>query len=258
MSLSPDVAAGAVLAAGAIASGPLAIRAAFRMRPGRNVFFASWGFGQALVGLIVAVVAGLVAGHFLPPEYAGLATPIGLAGGCVVALASARRAQRAPWAALGLSQPALAPSSLVVGPALAVLALPAGIGAALLTGTWAGGEGPLRAEVLASASTGIDPVWWLTFLLFAPLVAELWFRGFLQPLLVQNFSERGGLVLSAVLFASLHGTADFLPMLALGLALALAKLRTQSTYTVILGTVLWNGVALWLASSGSARLPLAF
>ena len=213
---------------------------------------------RALLGLIVAVVAGLLAGSFLPAEYAGLATPIGLAGGCVVALASARRAQREPWAALGLAQPALAPSSLLVGPALTILALPAGIGAAFLTGTWAGAEGSLRSSLFDSFPAGVDPVWLVVFLLFAPLVTELWFRGFLQPLLVQNFSERGGLVLSAVLFASIHGTADFLPMLALGLALALAKLRTQSTYTVILGTVLWNAVALWLASSGSARLPLAF
>ncbi len=258
MNVSPDVAAGAVLTAGAIASGPLAIRAAFQLRPGRNVFFASWGFGQALVGLIVAVLAGLLAASFLPPEYAGLATPIGLAGGCVVAFASAHRAQRAPLAALGLAPSALAARPLLVGPAMTLLALPAGIGTAFLAGTWGASEGSWRSSVLESGSAGLDPVWWVVFLLFAPVVTELWFRGFLQPLLVQNFSERGGLVLSAVLFASIHGTADFLPMLALGLALALAKLRTQSSYTVILGAALWNAVAFWLGSSGSARLPLAF
>ena len=257
MSISPELAAGAVLVSAAVACGPLAIRAAFWMRPGRQVFFASWGFGQVLVGLIAASVAGLLAAGFLGAPWSSLVTLFGLAGGCLVALASARRAQREPWVALGLSRRSLAPRALAVGPLLALLAVPAGIGAALLVGEpTALGPG---AAWLPDSASGLDPRGLVIFLLIAPLVTELWFRGFLQPLLVQNFSERGGLLLSAVLFASIHGPAAFLPMLALGLALALAKLRTQSTFSAVLGAVLWNATALALASfdAGSIQLPLA-
>lgn len=256
MNVSPELAGGAVLVAGSVAAGPLAVRAAFRLRPGRNVFFASWGFGQALVALIAMILVGWLAPRFLTDLPVGGASILAIGAGCLVAFHAARRAQREPVLALGLAPEASGGAALLVGPLVALMAVPAGIGASMVSAEL--GAGPsLRAVHLAG---GLDPVSIALFLLIGPLVTELWFRGFLQPLLVQNFSERGGVVLSALLFAAIHGLPDFLPAFALGLALSLAKLRTQSTWSAFLGSVTWNAVAFALAAAGAQGigLPLLF
>jgi membrane protease YdiL (CAAX protease family) len=63
--------------------------------------------------------------------------------------------------------------------------------------------------------------------LVLPLLEELLFRAFLQPLLVQNLHDRPGIALTALLFALLHGTAAFLPILAFALLLGGLMHRTQ-------------------------------
>jgi membrane protease YdiL (CAAX protease family) len=60
-----------------------------------------------------------------------------------------------------------------------------------------------------------------------PFFEELLFRAFLQPLLVQNLHDRPGIVLTALCFALLHGTAASVPIFAFALLLGGLMLRTQ-------------------------------
>jgi membrane protease YdiL (CAAX protease family) len=60
-----------------------------------------------------------------------------------------------------------------------------------------------------------------------PFFEELIFRGFLQPLLVQNLGDRGGVVATSVVFGALHGASAFLPIFGLSLILGGVMLRTQ-------------------------------
>jgi hypothetical protein len=68
-----------------------------------------------------------------------------------------------------------------------------------------------------------------------PLLEELAFRGFLQPLLVSTFGAVGGVLLQAVPFAALHGAEyswswqQLIVMLAAGLAFGWMRQRTGST-----------------------------
>jgi uncharacterized protein len=63
--------------------------------------------------------------------------------------------------------------------------------------------------------------------LVLPLFEELLFRGFLQPLLVQNLHDRAGLVLTALCFALLHGVEAGVPIFGFALILGGLMLRTQ-------------------------------
>ena len=75
-----------------------------------------------------------------------------------------------------------------------------------------------------------------------PLFEEVLFRVFLQPLLVQNFSEKGGVLLTSLAFAALHGTSAFLPIFGLSLLLGGVMLRTQRLTAVWLVHALHNGI----------------
>jgi membrane protease YdiL (CAAX protease family) len=75
-----------------------------------------------------------------------------------------------------------------------------------------------------------------------PLLEEVVFRSFLQPLLVQNFREVLGVGLTSVFFAAMHGPEVFLPIFALSCLLGAVKLRTQSLYTVWFLHALNNGI----------------
>jgi len=70
---------------------------------------------------------------------------------------------------------------------------------------------------------------------------ELIFRGFLQPFLVQNFRDVGGVVLTSLIFALLHGGVAFGPIFALSLLLGGVALRTRR---------LWASWAMHAAHNG--------
>ena len=72
----------------------------------------------------------------------------------------------------------------------------------------------------------------LLAVLVAPLLEEILFRAFLQPLLVQNLSDRLGIVVTSLVFAALHGTAALVPIFALSLLLGAIMLRTQRLFAV--------------------------
>jgi hypothetical protein len=79
-----------------------------------------------------------------------------------------------------------------------------------------------------------------------PFVEELFFRGFLQPLLVQNFRDKGGVVLTAAIFGALHGASSFLPIFGLALVLGGVMLRTQRLMAAWAIHALHNGLQIGL------------
>jgi membrane protease YdiL (CAAX protease family) len=79
-----------------------------------------------------------------------------------------------------------------------------------------------------------------------PFFEELVFRGFLQPLLVQNLGDRGGVVATSVVFGAVHGASPFLPICALSLILGGVMLRTQRLAGSFAVHALHNGLTLAL------------
>jgi uncharacterized protein len=76
--------------------------------------------------------------------------------------------------------------------------------------------------------------------LVAPLVEELFFRGFLYPALARRLGEMWGIGLTAALFAALHGSqlalawAPLLVLFLVGTVLTLIRARTNSLATCVL------------------------
>jgi membrane protease YdiL (CAAX protease family) len=65
----------------------------------------------------------------------------------------------------------------------------------------------------------------------APIVEESFFRGFLQPAVRQVVGQRGGIIITAALFALAHHSLSiFLPIFVLGLVLGYLYEKTQSTF----------------------------
>jgi CAAX protease family protein len=109
---------------------------------------------------------------------------------------------------------------------------------------------PFEPQVLLTHFADVGPVALpLAFLLTAvvqPLLEEILFRGFLQPLLVQNLNDWAGIALTSVLFALLHGTSAFLPIFSLSLVLGGLMLRTRRIAAPWLVHGLHNGIVLAL------------
>jgi hypothetical protein len=132
------------------------------------------------------------------------------------------------------------------------VALPAIVGL-LLVSSWLWplvGVAPAEQDVVDIARTLEGPAFWAfagAAVLVIPLCEELMFRAFLQPLLVQNLGDRGGVAMTALLFAGIHGNAFvLLPMFALSLVLGAVMLRTQRIAACFVVHALHNGATLVL------------
>jgi CAAX protease family protein len=91
----------------------------------------------------------------------------------------------------------------------------------------------------------------------APLVEELFFRGFLYPALARRWGLAVGVVVTAALFASIHASqlahawAPLLLLFFVGVVLTVVRARTHSVATTFLIHVGYNGTLfgmLYLAS----------
>jgi CAAX protease family protein len=94
-------------------------------------------------------------------------------------------------------------------------------------------------------------------LTFAPLVEELFFRGFLYPAVARSWGLAAGVVVTSALFASIHASqlahawAPLLLLFCVGVVLTLVRARTNSVATTFLIHVGYNGTLfgmLYLAS----------
>lgn len=89
--------------------------------------------------------------------------------------------------------------------------------------------------------------------LVGPFLEELLFRGFLQGVLCELLGARAGLVVTAVLFASLHGRAGLPGLLLLSLVLGWLRARSGSFFVSFVVHALHNGLTLALALGAGIR-----
>lgn len=242
--LAPATVAGLVLLAVGLCLVPIATQALRAIRPGRNVFFARWGFAQVLVSVLVAAVVGWAVSALAPPLVAERwAIPAGLAAALGVAWYAARTLHPEGWRALGLADLG-GPRDHAAGLALLAIGAPALLGVALI---WARLVGARPLGATASAALEGDPVALALVLVGLPLVFELYFRGFLLPLFAQNFSERGGLWLCALFGASVGGVGTLGAQIVLGALAGQLRLRTHRVVPCVVLHALYNGAVLGAA-----------
>ena len=260
---------GLVLVLASIALFPLGRALSLRLVPDRNVIFARWGFfhvGLAIFTYFALTILGGMALGAAGLALSGGLVPVVFGAGLQVAtvalcFAFARRLDPDGIASLGLRRGANL-RSLGVGALAYAFGIPAIMGAMLLSAwSWKtlGVDAPPQELLkLVLELEGADRwVFALLAVALIPLCEELFFRGFLQPLLVQNLGDRGGLFATAFLFAAVHGNlVAFLPIFVLALLLGMVMLRTQRIAAAWLVHALHNGItiALVLGSDWARRM----
>ncbi len=255
---SDDVALiGALLLFSGLGLLPVGRLLAERAFPAPRVLFVRWGFTHLLVTVVFFLML-LFAVNLLGVDGVLCALVAGVGAFALTAAFAtwvARRTEPTPWESLGLRG---APHVRAVGLGLALYAvfLPAIFGAGLRSPwlvEWAGGVAEGQEVLLEIGGLeGRELV--LAFVVAAvlqPFLEEFLFRGFMQPLLVQNFRETGGVVLTSLVFAVIHGWVAFLPVFCLSLLLGGLYLRTRSLIAVAVVHSLHNGVVLTLFLSSN-------
>lgn len=248
---------------------PLGRLLAERVFPAPRVLFVRWGFTHVVATSLVFLVSSLLAVTLLGAADVLSALVAGVLAFTLTAAfvtRVARRSEPKPGESLGLVGAAHA-RAVGLGLALYLVFLPALLGAGLLS-PWlverAGGA-PVGQRVLLEIG-GLPGVELCLALFVAvalqPFLEEFLFRGFLQPLLVQNFRERGGIVLTSLIFGVIHGQVAFLPVFCLSLLLGAIYLRTRSLVAIVIVHGVHNGLVLglflrsaeWRELSGASAL----
>ena len=234
-----------------------------RLFPRARVHFVRWGFTHVLAVTVFFLLASAFALHLIGDE--GVAHVL-MAGAAAFALTAAfilcvaKRTEPTPWSSLWLTD-ASHGRSIALGVCLYVVFLPAIFGAGLVS-PWlverAGGvaEGQEVLLEIGGLEGGALGIALLIAVCLQPFLEELLFRCFLQPLLVQNFRETGGVVLTSFLFALIHGEVSLLPVFCLSLVLGALYQRTRSFAAVAVVHGLHNGLVLtlFLSSEGWREL----
>ncbi|MFN0243728.1 MAG: lysostaphin resistance A-like protein [Planctomycetota bacterium] len=246
---------GVVLVAAAVTLAPLTALAVRRIFPGRNIVFARWGFSH-VVAAVALIFASLIVLQSVWPQPPGDVTTALLRMVCVLAVAGvyvlrvAHRMEPEGWRALGLWRGRQG-RAVVAGVVAYGMSLPLLLGLLALW-PWVlerlGGQAVEQETVRLFAELSPGERWLPAILAIAvqPFFEELLFRVFLQPLLVQNLSDKLGVIATSLAFASLHGFAAFLPIFGLSLVLGGVMLRTQRLAAVWAVHALHNGLTVWL------------
>lgn len=253
---------GLVLVLVSVALFPLARALAGRLFPARTVIFARWGFfhaGLAILFYFSAMIAGAGALGAAGVDLQGGLAPVLFSAAlqlATVALVAtfAHRLDPDGVRSLGLRAGGWL-GAAGVGLVGYVAVLPAILGSmALSAWGWTALGVELEVQDVLRLVLELDGAERALFVVLAvaviPLLEELFFRAFLQPLLVQNLGDRAGVVLTAAIFAAVHGNVfAFLPIFTLALALGLVMLRTQRVVGAWLVHALHNGLTLALVLS---------
>ena len=238
------------------------------------VFFARWGFSHVLVaalsalgttvllGALTGALAGTPAGvegadpalqdgaaAAQPGILVQLYLTMGILGaGVAYAAYTARRLHPEGIGALGLATGGNV-RAIVAGALAYPLLLPGVLGVAALWPPIAEALGfEVGPQEVLSSIRGLEGAALVQAIVLAvvvgPFLEEALFRGFLQPLLVQNLRELGGIAVTSALFAALHGASAFAPLFALSMLLGYVQLRTQRLGAAWFVHGLHNGLTL--------------
>jgi len=259
VTIEGNVTAGLVLLVTAFALAPVVRALADKLLGRPEVFFARWGFTHVglalLIGFGAAVLSAFVPGRGI---LAALVKMCLITAVVVVwCVACARRLDPGGLGALGVRRGANL-RSIAAGIGAYVLLVPAWAGVVFLWPAVARTVGieVEQQEVLVQILElfGTIGLWLALFLAIVvqPLLEEVVFRGFLQPLLVQNLREKGGIVATSVLFGLMHGLSAFLPIFALSLLLGWVQLRTQRLSAAWAVHALHNALVLSLGLAWQA------
>ena len=243
---------------------PVTLHVVRALTPGRRVFFARWGFSH-VVGVVAAGVAGVLlsgaivrAAGIEPDDAEGTSLLLLLnvvAFSLPAALCCWVAWDKEPTRLRALGFPERDPEdpgaglrALLAAGAATLLSIPVLAGAYSLwppVVEWLDGgfEDQAVKQLIASLEGADLAVAAVIGILVQPFLEELLFRGFLQPLLVQNLSDRLGIVVTSVVFALMHGVHAFFPIFVLSLLIGGIMLRTRS---------LWAAFAIHAANNAFA------
>ncbi len=224
-----------------------------RSFPAPRVLFVRWGFTHLLSTALVFVLTTAIAVRLFGGEGVVRALLVGFSAFVIAAAFIARVAKSTepePAQSMGISGAPHGRSALL-GVSLYLLFLPALLGVSLLSPwllerTMGAAEGQEVLLKIGALEGGALALSLLLAGLLQPFLEEVLFRGFLQPLLVQNFRERGGIFLTSAAFAALHGAVAFLPVFCLSLLLGSIYLRTRSLIAVAAVHSIHNSLVLTL------------
>ena len=89
---------------------------------------------------------------------------------------------------------------------------------------------------------------WITLVIFFPIYEELLFRGFMFKGICQTYiGKKGALFFSTSIWAGIHLQYDLILiniLIAFGILLGIARLKTKSIYIPIIMHILWNAIVL--------------
>jgi membrane protease YdiL (CAAX protease family) len=249
---------GAVLAAAGCVMTYVVLTLAKHLLPDREPVPVPWGFavllpvvgiwllGQVVVPLLWASLSGS-AEFSLNAEF--IMMLVIFAGPSWLIFGVARRAHSGGLRDLGFRKDGnLRP--VLFGLAAYTLLIPALLAGMLL---WpallqALGETPQTQAVMQSffGLEGSEIVLPLIFaVLILPFFEELFFRAFLQPLLVQKLRPTGGVVVTSLLFGAMHGLSALGPVFLLSLIMGGVMQRTRRFAACYCIHALHNGLTLW-------------
>jgi membrane protease YdiL (CAAX protease family) len=241
---------GAVAVVSTLALLPVAWLGVKRLVPQRNVVFARWGFSHVGLAILLSF-GGSWLMHLLWPQdesllralvvsMAGFATAV--AGVVLWSVQLDPDGVRSLGVRAGGNARAIAAALL-----LYAVTLPGILGLGLVWRWILGvlGHAPELQDV-AVQFLELPPegraVPLVLGIAIGPLLEEILFRSFLQPLLVQNLREVAGIAVTSAIFAGLHGVDVFLPIFALSCVLGAIMLRTQRLAAAWVVHALNNGI----------------
>jgi membrane protease YdiL (CAAX protease family) len=141
-------------------------------------------------------------------------------------------------------------ATMLVG--LAIAQIPLGILALQGATVWqssAGSNLEVGRALVASLSGPAGLALLVATVIVAPMVEELLYRGYLLGTLAERGWRAGAVVISALLFVTLHfEPANLIASLCLGLGTGLCALRTRSVVPGFIVHVVSNAFGMWYAT----------
>lgn len=141
-------------------------------------------------------------------------------------------------------------ATMLVG--LAIAQIPLGILALQGATVWQSGAGSnleVGRALVASLSGPAGLALLVATVIVAPMVEELLYRGYLLETLAERGWRAGAVVISALLFVTLHfEPANLIASLCLGLGTGLCALRTRSVVPGFIVHVVSNAFGMWYAT----------